>query len=386
MKITYQPKRYNLYARRFRSQLHTKVGRAVAGIGSLLLLASPIAALAKGGVDTSPSLPPLPAGYSIRVTNTSVAGKTVTVSGTASVSGFVGREDAQFVKFVWGDGQEEVTKAMAMPNYLKSSSNLYISSWTKVHTYAADGQKTITAKIYHGSTTGAEAYPNELKAVTVQTENTLASCTDRLDNDSDTFRDLNDGDCASFKTPETTLALCSDNFDNDNNGKTDLYDANCAPFVPKENTQLACGDGVDNDLDGRTDLADPDCASFIPTENDALVCADGIDNDLDGKKDLYDNDCAAFRPGENDADVCKDGIDNDYDGMIDGRDSDCVGQVPTEDAADVCLDGIDNDYDTLFDWNDPDCAAFAQPSNCPVGFIAFFIPGFGWICGANAGY
>lgn len=37
-----------------------------------------------------------------------------------------------------------------------------------------------------------------------------------------------------------------------------------APPTPPENTLALCTDGIDNDADGKVDLADPDCAAFMP--------------------------------------------------------------------------------------------------------------------------
>lgn len=351
-----------------------------------LMLINPLAVLAKGGEDNVPALPPVTTSYSVAITGAEVTATNMRLTGNAAVKNFAGREDAQYMKFVWGDGQTEVVKTMSLPNYLKRSSNFTISSWTKSHAYSTPGAQTVTIKIYHGSTTGEEAFPKELKSVTIQTENTLEGCMDRFDNDLDGAKDLNDSDCSAFKQVENTAALCSDNFDNDNNGNADLIDVNCVSFVPAEKSAEACSDGRDNDLDGSVDLLDADCVLFIPKENTAAVCADAQDNDLDTQVDLNDADCAAFRPSENTHVLCSDSMDNDFDGLQDGRDSDCVGMVPAENDALVCLDAVDNDFDGLSDWNDSDCAPFVVPADCPTGFQDFFIPGFGFICGAFAGY
>ncbi len=338
--------------RNFSKQVTHPIGLALL---SIVFLVSPLHGFAQGGggVNNNPAQPAAPASYSVGVSRSDMPQSTLTTAGSLYIANFAGREDEQYLRVQWGDGSQDTVKVMTLPGYLKSGKTL-TAPWTMTHTYAVRNSYNVAVKAMQGTAAGTEVYSTIGGEVRFDTETSLAMCTDRLNNDRD--------------------------------GKVDLYDEDCAPFRSVENTQALCSDGIDNDLSGATDLADPNCAAFIPKENTAAACSDGIDNDRDGKVDLYDADCAAFRPQENTTALCTDGIDNDYDGLVDGRDPDCVGQVPAENTAATCLDGIDNDFDGLADWNDPDCAPFVIPANCPVGFVAFFIPGFGFICAASAGY
>jgi len=54
---------------------------------------------------------------------------------------------------------------------------------------------------------------------------------------------------------ENTLALCTDELDNDGDTAIDCDDSDCEAFCEA----LHCGDGEDNDGDGLIDCADPDC-------------------------------------------------------------------------------------------------------------------------------
>lgn len=334
-----------------------------------------------------PAQPVVPGFYNIVPLAASYSASTSTLKDSITVNNFNGKEAEQFVKLSWGDGTPvQMSKMMDLPGYLKSSRLLTLSNWVNSHTYSSDESHTITIKVYRGDTVGTELYPAESRTVTLQTENTEAICSDGSDNDSDYMVDLSDPDCAQFKKIENTAELCSDGKDNDLNGFIDLKDKPCAPFIPTEDNAVVCSDGIDNDLDGKVDLNDPGCIAFAPPENSPEACTDGQDNDRDGFVDGHDSDCNGLTPPENSPATCTDGTDNDLDGLVDGRDPDCAGQTPTEDNAAVCLDGADNDFDGLFDWNDPDCAPFVIPMQCPVGFIRFFFPGFGFICAASAGY
>lgn len=106
---------------------------------------------------------------------------------------------------------------------------------------------------------------------------------------------------------EDTLAACTDGIDNDLNTLTDLADGACASFaittpVPvSENTVTFCADGIDNDFNTLIDLADPACAAVtasttttVVAEDTAALCSDGIDNNFNTLVDLADPACAAF--------------------------------------------------------------------------------------------
>ena len=94
---------------------------------------------------------------------------------------------------------------------------------------------------------------------------------------------------------ENTVALCSDGLDNDSDGKTDCDDTECVGLAPCLETGN-CTDGKDNDKDGKTDCADTDCAGEA-TCKEVGNCKDGKDNDVDGKTDCDDDDCAGKDPG-----------------------------------------------------------------------------------------
>lgn len=384
--------RYNEKLKKRSDAIKARLKKSITLPIAFILLVSPVAVFAKGGVDTSVSSVPKPTtavpSYNLSLSNTGFSSNTLSVSGSVKITNFVDREDVQYISFNWGDGNTETQQIMTLPNYLKSSTVLTVSGLTKSHTYTGNGPWTIQVKIYANNRDGSILYSSASGQyqTSIEAENNALKCSDDRDNDNDGMRNLYDNDCADFRTPETTLGLCSDGVDNDVNGKTDLFDSNCAQFIPTEDNALACSDGADNDLDGRIDLKDLGCIEFIPTEDNAVACSDGLDNDLDGKVDLFDSSCALFRPSENTTEACTDGLDNDYDGLYNGNDPDCIGHVPAEDSADVCLDAIDNDFDGSFDWEDSGCAPFVVPVFCPTGFVSFFIPGFGIICGPSAGY
>jgi cysteine-rich repeat protein len=298
---------------------------------TVLSTGSPYFAVAKGGSSSTPdpvTVTTAPSIYSIYTKTADVSGATLNLSGAATIGNFGGREDEQFVKFVWGDGQTEVVKAMTLPSYYKSSKFISLTKWTKSHVYANPGSYNVTVKIYRGNSKGAELYPLQSSTFTLTTESSKFVCLDSVDNDKDGKTDLLDSDCVPFYEAETTLALCSDAIDNDNDGTTDLYDADCSAFVPTENDEISCSNGVDDDLDGTTDLHDTDCVSFVPPENDELSCLDGVDNDLDGFTDLFDPECVSFIPGEDDEFSCSDGVDNDLDGTVDRFDASCAVLTP----------------------------------------------------------
>lgn len=321
-----------------------------------------------------------PGTYSVATINASVSGNTLSLLGRASVTNYDGKENELYMKFIWGDGTEEIVKAQSLPVYYKSSKTITLTGWTRTHTYASDTSNVVTVKFYRGSSTGGETFPKEIATTIIRTENTDTLCRNGIDDDRDNKTDVSDTDCARFMIVETTLELCSDGIDNDLNGTTDLADLSCKAYLPPENTEEMCSDGIDNDKDGTIDLRDPSCAEFVPPENTAETCMDGVDNDLDGKTDLKDSDCAPFLTPENTPELCTDGIDNDENGLMDGQEGSCKEHVPAEDTEDVCLDGVDNDHDGSFDWLDDDCAPYAKPPMCGPGFSALFFPGFGWIC------
>lgn len=238
----------------------------------------------------------------------------------------------------------------------------------------------------------------------VITENTVALCTDELDNDNNGKADCDDINCEAFtfcakaeEGQENTLAACKDGQDNDGDGKIDCEDQECKDFTicqekVEENTEARCKDGLDNDGDGLIDCNDSECKAFAMcqekepvtdpivdpdkekvTENTVATCYDGEDNDGDGNVDCEDSGCQIFAfcanagsKEENTLSACQDGIDNDGDGKKDCDDEECKDfkvcaeetQENTknkENTAEACSDGLDNDEDGNIDCLDPDC-------------------------------
>lgn len=112
------------------------------------------------------------------------------------------------------------------------------------------------------------------------------------------------GACEGNQASENTIAACSDNVDNDCDGKTDCADEGCQdikepcpggicaagvklwncsthlfglclPYIPlAENTGLLCGNSLDDDCDGKTDCGDVSCRGRVCASG-RICCADG---------------------------------------------------------------------------------------------------------------
>lgn len=190
----------------------------------------------------------------------------------------------------------------------------------------------------------------DVSAVTQYYFQTVASCTDGLDNDADGLCDA--GDCID---PVTGARLDADpSCDADGDGEVD---------EGAEFEAGPCQDGDDNDDDGLIDFGpggDPDCDS--PTDLvEGAACGDEVDNDGDGWVDADDSGCS----GGSDADEggldylgdCSNGIDDDGDGFADGLDLGCeAGADMTETGdGDTCNDGLDNNEDGWIDALDIAC-------------------------------
>ncbi len=205
-------------------------------------------------------------------------------------------------------------------------------------------------------------------------ENTIALCSDGIDNDLDGLIDCSDPDCVGLvPCLENTLIACNDQYDNDMDGLIDCMDPDCFMFEICSERGDKCNDGIDNDGDGLIDCEDPSCRdSKWCKEDSPFTCADGIDNDGNGLTDCEEPSCQRFIVcAESTLAACQDGIDNDFDGLIDCADSDChrFTQIcrPAENTNAMCSDKIDNDGDGLIDCHDPDCHDTA-----PCGNVAGF--------------
>jgi hypothetical protein len=312
-------------------------------------------------------------------------------------------------------------------------------------------------------------------------ENTPELCSDGQDNDGNKYIDCNDKgccgvvDCSSDPTSycgkkgsggaggasgsgENTVALCSDGVDNDGNNYIDCNDKGCCSVVDcssdptsycgkkgtggaggstgsGENTVALCSDGVDNDGNNYIDCNDKGCCGVVdcssdPTsycgkkgaggaggasggsENTVALCTDGIDNDGDKFIDCEDKNCCGVvtcdpatycgKQGaggsgaggssggsENTVALCTDGIDNDGDKFIDCEDKNCCGVVTCdpatycgkqgtggaggasgsgENTVALCSDGIDNDGNKYIDCDDKGCCGVVDCTSKPTSY------------------
>ena len=151
--------------------------------------------------------------------------------------------------------------------------------------------------------------------------------------------------------PENTLALCTDGVDNDGDSKVDLEDSDCASFRPKLTVTLI----VVNDNGGTSGIGDYSLSANMSTPDsaDSVGLSSGIPAELtatgtwkiagfekSGYSATFSGDCNAsgevtLLAGEtktctitsNDvapgAPQCSDGVDNDNDSAIDGSDPGC---------------------------------------------------------------
>jgi hypothetical protein len=202
------------------------------------------------------------------------------------------------------------------------------------------------------------------KQGTTTPENTVEACTDKVDNDGDKFVDCNDFDCCkvvdcktlapesscakqgtggsggSSGTPENTVAACTDKVDNDGDKFIDCDDFDCCALVDcktidpesscakkgtggssgtPENTVAACTDKVDNDGDKFVDCDDFDCCAVVDCKTLApeSSCAKQGTGGSGGSSGVK----------ENTVELCSDKVDNDGDKFIDCDDFDCCAVV-----------------------------------------------------------
>ncbi len=204
------------------------------------------------------------------------------------------------------------------------------------------------------------------------------ACSNNTDDDGDGFVDENDPACHSDGNPDN-----SSSYDPNRTSELPVNDPPAQVPGP-ENTLALCSDGVDNDADGTIDLADPDCAAFmaklivvkivvndnggtsaisdfslhVATTSTGMAETIGVSSGAtttvlagtwtvgeiqkSGYTATFGGDCnssgqVTLGAGEtktctivnNDvapsATACADGIDNDGDGLIDSADAGCTG-------------------------------------------------------------
>lgn len=211
---------------------------------------------------------------------------------------------------------------------------------------------------------------NTFSATPAPPENTLALCTDGVDNDSDALLDLADPGCAAFlpKIVVKTLVVntaggsaTSTDFTIHvtSTGFADSFPGSAAgrtSTLPGAGAYSVTADSVSGyvitasaDCSGTASAGDTKTCTFTSTfqaTGTPTQCADGVDNDGDTKTDSADPGChtdfnpenaASYDPTRTDENAaappappkCSDGIDNDGDGKVDGADPGCVG--PSDD-------------------------------------------------------
>ena len=233
-------------------------------------------------------------------------------------------------------------------------------------------------------------------------ENTVDLCSNGTDDDGDGDADCNDTGCCSVVTcdpstacgrmpdgggdctpsgAEDSMAACTDGVDNDCNGFFDCRDFACSAFCGAENSNGTCNDGEDNDMDGFVDCDDRDCEERIVCAGEATNanCSDGMDNDEDGMTDCMDEDCQAeaivvcdgTTPTGVTEDMwaamvmtrCTNGTDDNGNTRFDCGEFSCLWNYegcaapPAERFNAACADGVDNDMDGFTDCEDPACQA-----------------------------
>ena len=157
------------------------------------------------------------------------------------------------------------------------------------------------------------------------------TCTDGIQNGSETGVDCGGPDCAACPT-------CDDGIQNGSETGVDCGGPDCAACP-------TCDDGIQNGNETGVDCGGPDCAA-CPT------CDDGIQNGNETGIDCGGRDCPSCPVGP----TCDDGIQNGNETGVDCGGPDC----PSCPVDPTCDDGIQNGNETGVDCGGPDC-----PS-CPV--------------------
>ncbi len=189
---------------------------------------------------------------------------------------------------------------------------------------------------------------------------------------------------------ENTIALCSDGIDNDGNGVKDCDDPNChttgsAGYGPgntvcasTEDNDYVCNDGIDNDGNGYIDCNDNSCKNG----KNVTVCSCQRSVNEDGTQITEGSIITRYvlsETGETQSisvNTCMDGEDNDCNGYIDCSDNACKkstdpeviaycqgqicadrgqGCLAAENTLAACSDGVDNDMNGYIDCKDKGC-------------------------------
>jgi hypothetical protein len=195
-------------------------------------------------------------------------------------------------------------------------------------------------------------------------EDSIAACTDGLDNDCDGKTDCDDEGCQANFTRSCAFGACTG--EEKWTCATNAW-GTCGASASAESSPATCTDGLDNDCDGKTDCADEGCAGITQSctvstcsgvqafvcssgafgactiddtlENTAAMCLDGLDNDCDGKTDCEEALCHDDSL-ESTIAACSDGIDNDCDGKVDCQDPGCLNIKQACSGTDICASGV----------------------------------------------
>lgn len=200
----------------------------------------------------------------------------------------------------------------------------------------------------------------------------LPQCMNGIDDDSDGLVDMDDPGCHTDGDASNLASYVpGDNSEGDP-----------VPPAPPENTLALCSDGIDNDSDGLTDLADPDCAAFFPAlsvhlsilnAHEGTATTSDVELSVDGDP-IADGTSTTTSPGSHTVlGILSTSTPYtvSYGGDCDGAGSVLLSigdtkscTVTVEDVAPPqCSDGLDNDSDGKVDADDPGCHTDGDAGN-----------------------
>ncbi len=191
--------------KRFNGRLNWKnpaLKRMLASFMSLFIMAQ---GSSLGAISVVFAAPAAPGGtYTINLLSYSVNNLDLSLAGagtTGTAQPYVGDLTDHNVQVNWGDGNVTNTSTVNFvdPNGTTAPA-IFTGTWSNNHTYAAPGSYNITATLYQTDLANVKATTNITVVIpTINDENTIAACSDSLDNDGDTLIDLADPECASFQ-------------------------------------------------------------------------------------------------------------------------------------------------------------------------------------------